>query len=133
LIVDATIQSIIPFADLGPLQDVVFSISTVMKGTPPPGNRVLLVHMAGGRGAGTIPMQTGERFILFLQPAAAGLVAQYPVREGLTRYGAVSRDNAVRINGGKLVVNPDMPFFNTHNGRSQDQFLRELKDLIGPQ
>jgi hypothetical protein len=84
--------------------------------------------MAGGRGAGTIPMQIGERYVLFIQPAR---VIEIPPREGPPLYAAISRDNAIKIEGDKIVVNPDMPFHSAYDGRSLDEFLKNsLRTLI---
>lgn len=133
LIVDVTVESVTPYPSM-PRQDVVLHVNSVMKGTPPPGDRFLLNHLSGGAGPGTIPMQVGERYVLFLRPVAANELGAPPVSvlAGLPRYGSISRDNAVKIDGNKIVVNPAMPFHGSHDGKSRDEFLQELRTLIGP-
>jgi hypothetical protein len=129
LIAQATVQSISPSpGSVEPRQNVVFGLGTVIKGTPPPGNLVVITHPAGGGGAGAIPMQIGERYVLFLEPTRT---IEIPPREGPPLYEPIGVvDNAIKVEGDKIVVNPAMPFHDAYNGKSLDEFLKDLRTRI---
>ena len=132
LIVDASLEATFPsyLQTSIPRTDAVFRVSRVVKGTFRVGDQVLIAQLGNEgtreRSKGRKLMQLGERYVLFLQPMRPDAVDQFPVRAGLTRYGSISRDDAVKINGSKIEINPEMPFHGSLNGRGLDEFFREV-------
>jgi hypothetical protein len=133
IIVDASVETkFLPYlqATIITRTDVVLRVNRVVKGNLRVGDQVLIAQ-AGNEAAiqrndAEKPMQLGERYLLFLQLMPSFAISQFPVREGLTRYGSLSSNVAVKINGSNVEIDPAMPFHRTLNGRGVDEFLREV-------